>query len=89
MRKELDNHVQMMKGEAKRIKNYSTRHVIFEFFKVMSSWRRVLKFLDDVANLKFDAHLRNIKSDDLMKAKKQIKHLHFEKQQIKIKMRKY
>ena len=79
LRKELDNHVKMMRGEAKRIRNYSKRQVVFEFFKVMSSWRRVAKFIDDVANLKFDTHLRNFKSDDLVKAKKQIKHLHFEK----------
>ena len=59
LRKELAHHIKQMRGEGKRIKDYTNQHIQYEFYKVMCSWRRVQRFIDDVFNLKFDAHLRN------------------------------
>ena len=54
----------------------------------MKEWRGVQKILDDVNNLKFDAHLRNFGNDFDM-AKKQIQHCYFQKRLLKKKALKY
>ena len=41
IRKELNNHVHIMRGEGRRLQNYTRKHIQFEFYKVMCSLRRV------------------------------------------------
>lgn len=86
--KELAVHEQLVKGQGRRIMNYTRRHAQFEFHKVMGQWRRAHKCLDDAHNIKFLASLRNFGNDFEM-AKKQIKHCYLEKQELNKKAVKY
>lgn len=67
--KELENHETMMIGEGRRLyRRYDKRHMMFEFFKVMASWRRTLHHIHEVSNEKFKNSLRK-HGNDFDKAK--------------------
>ena len=88
IRRELAFHTIDMKGYGKRLLRFTKKQSVYEFYKVMSSLRRAQKFLDEVANLKFDAHLRNF-GTDFEQAKKHIKSCYYQKREVKLKAAKY
>ena len=85
---ELKKHILAMKGEGKRLKNYSKRIIDIEFDQVIDSWRKYLRFFNDVTNLKFDPHLRNF-GHEFGEAKKRIKHIFLEQRELKVKAMRY
>lgn len=77
-----------MAGEGKRLEKYSKKQATYEFFSALLQYRQVQKILQDVANLKFDAHLRNF-GENFDRALVRIKSCNLERQAIKKKKEKY
>lgn len=88
LKKELSHFEHSMKGVGAKIEKYKQPQAVYEFFKVMKSLRRVQRFIDETANLKYDAHLRNF-GEEFEQAKLRIKDCTTEKKALKKKAKKY
>lgn len=78
-----------MKGEGRRLYHqYDKRHMQFEFYKVMATWRRAQYNIDEVSNVKFKSSLRTF-GNQFNKAKQQISYYFIEQLELKQKSRKY
>jgi len=59
LNRELNEFVEKMKGEERRLRRYTQKQAIVEFYRAMYSLRQVLRSTIDVSNVRYDVHLRN------------------------------